>query len=209
MAIQITKQSTSEILAILERMEYGVAKHVTNWPGNAPNHRQLAELINRGQSRIAELEQAKARLREAQQAVNGKAFREELLTAFRPCRDTVRAFFNPHLEDFGLKPKALPSQSTLEPETPQNLRIGKIEETAVRLAWKPLPGSVIYEIFLTGEDPTGNDQMVAASSRASVVVGNLVPGRTYHLRVRAKIANRTGEKTGPLIVHMPIPNLRI
>ena len=206
MGESINKLSTEELLAMVQRFESGVQKHVGGWPGNAPGLEQLRELITRGQSRLSELEAARTRLAEAQEAFNGGQFRGELLEVCRPCRRTVRAFFKADQLDFGVKPRAQPSQSSNEPPTPTDFQVLKQEETAVHLSWKPIAGRVIYEVLLSHGDPVGQGWIAASSQVGNVLVKGLTPGETYYLRVRAKLANRTGEATGPLMVAMPILN---
>ena len=203
MGESMNKLSTRVLLAMVQKFEGGIHKHVVHWPGNAPGLERLRELLSHGQARQEELEAAQARLSEAQQAFNGPLFHAEVLEVCRLCRETVRALFKTSLLDFGVKPRAQPSRSSIEPPTPENFRVLERGETSVRLAWKPLAGRVRYEVLLSHGDPMPTGWIAVTSQAAKVLVEGLIPGEIYYLRVRAKRSNRTGSATGPLMVAMP------
>ena len=207
MSISISNLASVSLLALLRMMVAGVEKHAALWPPSAPSLETLRALLERATTRQTEMETKRAEYLAAREAFTSDVFHTELVDSYRLCRNAVRALFSNDLLDFGLKPKAIPSQYKRSPRSPVNLGVELREEREVRLNWKPLPDRPIYEVFLAGDSPEAQDQMVATTTSSWICLLDLEPGHLYHVRIRAKRSGQVGPKSDPVVVSMGQRNL--
>lgn len=67
----------------------------------------------------------------------------------------------------------------------------------IKVKWKPIKGARIYMIFQTMDINTENWQLIGESTKASLLVENLTPGKVYYYRVVGINAAGVGAESQP------------
>ena len=195
--------STMGLVALLKRVVAGVELHADRWRGNGgPSLETLRALIARTEATHAEMQRAVEAAGVARKLLRGSLFKQTLET-YQVCRDLVKVLYKSNLQDFGLKPRALPSTDARVPEAPEQLRLVRHTERTAFVDWKSQSGRRVYELFHSLDDPAAAAVFAGTSTSASMLLEGLEPGHTYYVRARMKSRNRAGPLCEPLTVVMP------
>ena len=191
-----------KLVLLLKQLLTGIGLHLERWPTNALSAETLSDLIVRVETTQTELAQAEEAVRVARESLEG-SLRQEVLENYRMGRDLAKAVFKSKLEDFGLKPRAERGTSNRIPRAPNELRLVRRTEKTAFVDWKAQTGRPVYEVFYSVDTAEAEGVFAASSTSSSLLLEGLLPGHTYYVRVRARLANRQGPLSKPTAVVMP------